>query len=1178
MREVIKSFINKINLAVILIILIPFLLNIIWFREGNIFGYAESGLPFYNFQNAYDSNKTAWNHYALGFPTNINIAGKPTYWFMAQLQSIGIPGFILQASFFWIILVISGFSIYYISKNLFPILNQKFLILSTLFYWFNPFSMVNVWNRFLNSSFVFYMLLPLSLLIFLKGVQSKKYIYAFLIGLASTIFSYALSSIVFNILLWLVLFYTSVFYVLINRDNKYRFFVIKFFLLTLFFLSLTNLWWISQTLSYVYSGSFSTVSKTSFSLDNNQQILTNLSQKLGNLIYILRFEHGDFFSGTYNLEWVKLYTFPLIVIISFLPSLVIFLPLFFGEKKGSVLLLKSTLFLSGLIIVGIFLSKGNNPPFGELFNFVFVKIGFLQSFRNAFEKFGFLLPLSGASLFAYGIYILTQKIPERLGRYIYLLSVLWLIGIYGLPYWTGLVFTSQEFPVNLFSEGYKVKVPDYYKKAADWLKLQKKDFRLLVFPLGGEGITYNWEKGYSGVELSNQLLPVTAVSFQTNIPFYEDLSGDLEKAFLSKGDFTKTANILNAKYVMFRNDIDWRTRGMRNPQIIFQKLKADEKKGLFKLVNSFEGLTFWESLDWVDRKVYLSDDVISVSSQPKISDSQFISGSSDVLVGDNANLSKVKVKQEVIHPFARLSLDNNLNQSFLAEQDLFPHIRFSPESKFYQSILLKEDLDFNSITDVTQKLNFIIKMLGKRLVEAKSESELDNPSGVLIAIYQYNNLLEKVSIIFPEYKKLKADNDMKVKNQEELYNIFSKHKILLGELINRFSTNQKIIDKLQSTQKLIDSKLIDENIKPLFGFKEGINFPIRKRIDYKFNIITSGEYELLWGDPDIYKYYKGIDSQIILQIDNQLIERKVIPSSLGLISYGKLFFDSGIHEMAINTPEEINLIDHPRTINLEVQHGEKRQSFPIKDYDPYSSYVISFDYWIKKGSGINVLVESNNARIILGEIQPDFIRGIGPDNYNYEEKHFSTTFKLNNTSDAANLILIAKPWNDCESIFYTRDKERCKEESFRRPYDRTTEVVINNISVTRNFVDEPVLIKSNSEISNSLPRMNFKKIDNTKYILNLVNVTKPYVLVLSELFDPNWKIFIPNGQEVKTTHFVANAYANGWEIEKSGTYQLVLKFVPQDLLNPTEKISQVIFLIGIVLVIWNLRRNYVMEK
>lgn len=1174
------SIINTLNSLfrnpIILIITIPTIFVVFWFREGNILGTGESGLPFYDFNIQYNINKNAWAYYALGHPINIGSAASPTYWFIAQLQNIGIRGFILQASFFWFVLVSSGISIYFLTKILFPNLTYRFLILAVFFYWFNPLSMVNVWNRFLNNFFSFYTLLPITLLFFLKGLETKRYYYSFLIGLVSALLAYALTSVAFNLLLWLVLFYTAIFYLFIQKKIKDRFFTLSFLLLSLIFWCLTNAWWISQTFSYVFSGSFSAVQQTSFSPWNNQQIFSELSRRLGNLTYILKLQHASFFSMTSNIQWVSLYIFPPIAYFSFILPLIIFVPLAVARKTSSVL------FLSGLMILGVFLAKGNNPPFGELLNFTFLKIGFLQTLRNAFEKFGFILSLAGAPLFSFGIYILVERM-RKWQRYIYATSLFWLIVIFGFPFWTGLVFTGGDFPANIPQKGYQVKVPDYYKEASSWLSSQSGNFRLLTFPIDGEGITYNWERGYTGVELSNQLLPATSVSFQTNIPFYEDITGELEKSLMTKGDFTKITDILNAKYIMFRNDIDWSIRGMRDPHNIFKKLKENKQ---FNIVKNFGALTFWENPNFVDKKIYLVNNAISVSPQANVSDVQFLTNNT-ALLGDNVQLKGTMISQQILHPLVRFSLASNLNQISRTEQDIFPHIKYSPGDKIYRAVLYKEQLELSTIPSVSAKIDYGIKLLGKRLVEARSEADLDNDKNVLIAIIGYENLLKILRSSFSEYSYIKLDFDKQLLKQEDFYSIFNEHKKILASLIDRFSTNRSVVEKLRNTQKLLDSTLINMKIQPTFGFKEGSGLPIKNRVAYKFDVKSPGEYELLWGNRLIDTYYQQVvtpgqkentGSSALLQIDDQLVTTKVSYNKSEAKSFGKIYFDPGIHEISLNADIGVNLVGAPSEINLKVQHGIAQEIFPIKNYDPFASYTISFDYFIKTGSGVEVSVLANNANVDLGKVNPDFLKVLGLDNYDFGEKHFSTGFRLNKGADSANLVFTVKPWNDCESIFFTKGKDRCKDESFRYPYDRTTEVIIKNISVTRNFVDEPILIKSNQLSSIAHPALEFKKMDNTKYIVRVIDVKRPYILILSELFDPGWKIFTSEGADLKSKHFLVNAYANGWEIDKQGSYELVIKFRPQDLLGPATKLSLFASVLSILIIVWGVRKKYVNDN
>ena len=98
----------------------------------------------------------------------------------------------------------------------------------------------------------------------------------------------------------------------------------------------------------------------------------------------------------------------------------------------------------------------------------------------------------------------------------------------------------------------------------------------------------------------------------------------------------------------------------------------------------------------------------------------------------------------------------------------------------------------------------------------------------------------------------------------------------------------------------------------------------------------------------------------------------------------------------------------------------------------------------------------------------------------------------------------------------------------------------NSTQITPNMVDQPSLIST--------------KINPTKYTIQ-VNASAPYYLVFSESFDNGWVATI-NGQQVPSQyHFTANGYANGWYINKTGTYTVTLEFTPQNLFYAGAAIS-----------------------
>jgi len=124
----------------------------------------------------------------------------------------------------------------------------------------------------------------------------------------------------------------------------------------------------------------------------------------------------------------------------------------------------------------------------------------------------------------------------------------------------------------------------------------------------------------------------------------------------------------------------------------------------------------------------------------------------------------------------------------------------------------------------------------------------------------------------------------------------------------------------------------------------------------------------------------------------------------------------------------------------------------------------------------------------------------------------------------------------------------------------------------KTITEIPVLRKETNPTSASLPKISYQKINAAEYKVNVEGAKEPFILVLSQLFDPAWKMYI-NGKEARKDHFLANAYANGWFVDKSGNYELTIKFIPQDLLAWGETISALNFMGGFVIVLWKLRSS-----
>ena len=100
----------------------------------------------------------------------------------------------------------------------------------------------------------------------------------------------------------------------------------------------------------------------------------------------------------------------------------------------------------------------------------------------------------------------------------------------------------------------------------------------------------------------------------------------------------------------------------------------------------------------------------------------------------------------------------------------------------------------------------------------------------------------------------------------------------------------------------------------------------------------------------------------------------------------------------------------------------------------------------------------------------------------------------------------------------------------------------------------------------------YEEINPTQYTVH-VNSSQPFYLVFSESYDNGWVATI-NGQQIPDQyHFTANGYANGWYINKTGTYTITLEFTPQNLFYAGATISITTLIICTVYISRNKMKN-----
>jgi len=813
------------------ILLLSSVLVILWFKDGLLLGAAESGLPFYSLGTQYEITRWAWAYPALGNITGIITASSLTYLVLSKVQELGISAVSIHAGVFWILFSTSGVFTYLWIRDLFPKLNYRYLMAGVVFYLFNPIFTVNVWSRFLYNFMFFWAFLPPTMYLLYRGIQRRELKYAIFSALLSVPFSYAMTSYAFVIILSGIFFYTIIFFFLLTRDKTFLF---KYSLVLFSTFFLFNFWWITQSLNFLSTSAYSETIEEFFSSKGNLDILNNISKRLGGLSSILSFSHKSFVES--GPRWAALYNNPIVRVVNF-SFLMIGLLAFLKDRKR-----KKVLYLGILLTIAIFLMKGNSPPLGELYTFLFERFSFFQVFRNPFEKFGFVFVLALTPLFVVGL--------SKFGNKVLAFALFYILALWGYPYFSGLVFSIEE------QGSYKVNVPSYYRFANQWLNKDESVFRFVTLPIGGEGITYSWGTPYSGVELTNTLLEKPGISFNTSVPFYHSVVTEMSKYQLNR-DFLTFLPFLNTKYILLREDIDYKERRMPNPSDVKASVGQWEKEGLVTKRLAEGDLSIYELRpEYIWPKIYVSDNVLFTNERnlPSILAPDGFPNKKLSLLGledeQKVNLagSTHIVPQVIFSPFLEGGFKDFSDQELI--DNLF-YTKHLPGDPLYPLIRIKEKLEVPLQEEFHEFLEYKTGILGKRAIEIyrlKNSPRLED---------EYIQLLDEISSLIKPY--IKDGNEVPTRVRDSI--------LYQRELLQR--VDSKLGD-------LVLDRLIEWRVEPEFP----LPYEIKNYLIYRFKVESENKYFLRVDIP-----------QKAIYLDGQPIEVSN--------SQPELFLSKGVHEIGL---------------------------------------------------------------------------------------------------------------------------------------------------------------------------------------------------------------------------------------------------------------------------------------
>lgn len=1141
------------------LILIITVLVIIWFKKGLILGSGESGLPFYNTQKLLELSENAWTDVPLGTNSVIGSANYPYYMAIAFLQSLGIPSFLIQATLYWILFMCGVLSIHKIA-SLFNGNTALSRFSSALFYIFNPITLVSVLHRFQYTLIFFYCFMPLAFLIYLKSLEEKRFANLILLGLLCIVVSPMFIGIGLMQMFFGVLALLSLFYFIDNLRQKRSWPPLYYFLAFVVIFILMNIWWLMPLFLNTASNELrQTIALKYFNSIGNVDTFNAISRQVVSVYGVFQL----FKPNTFPIEespWHWIYASPLFVTLSFLSTGMFILGLIKAKKN---LLFK---FLATLSLVTMFWMKGSLPPLGTVTLLIFQSLTFLHPFRNPFEKIGMLLPFAMAVPVGFGIAAAVDWLSVRFKiRRKIVIAVLWFVvfPVYMFPIATGLAFTGGPPPANNIEIGQYVKVPEYYKEAKEWLNRKGDLFRILVLPIAGEGMTYKWEYGFSGVELSNNLFNQSMISFESGQGFLPEMVSSIKETLYKYPYNMRTiAQLMNVKYIMVRDDINYVERNTENPledaETVSGEMKQDfAKAGEFGKLQFFEldPDKFYPRIFASNSLIYTIDPLERYYQMFPFSDTE----EKDLFVTSTATPEN--------DPYMRLGSRVMVNgilvrSATVEDKDPFeelPIVSIYNDSLFYPFVRFKENLESRFLRPDIE-LIFRTNILAKRLVEF-NHAVADKGSRDKY-IWEFRNLSSRLK------SKLAVDHTIV---RSLMY-----QKKLIEDMVDKVPDK----DSMSTLIKDMDQLLIDLRVKPIFGTQ-------KSRI-YRFGVPRGGEYEILllkegWrgSSTNLKEFEFDLDGNgIKVDLSGQEKEKD-------FFSFGKYQIGLGDHEIAFLASNDLNLIPKAFRDELALQTSNKqvaKMTIPIVGMKPQYEYLFSFDYLLEKGNDAEFAILSDIDSYDMERVRIPQVRvTLNRDNYDFTWKHFQVKFKPSVAAKQFDILFKLKPFGDCKGVVMRFNLRFCKNKYFAERLLKDSVTKIRNLTVDKTFDNSVILRESKVDMGkNVLPKVDFMQISPSRYRVNISNAAQPFLLVLSTAFDPHWQAYyvlkrpkniieslsgsIPGDVILPRNHLLVNGYANSWYIDRSGNYELFLEYTPERVFIIGRKIS-LVFIVLFVLIL-----------
>jgi len=782
--EQVKKSVDLREILILLIILVFGLTPLIWF-EDNIIIAGGDHLEHIDTSNLFYYYSYYWNaKFNEGSP-NLNISQVfPYVLFWVIFKKIGLS--LVNINRLWLVLtsLLPGLSIYYLVRTLFKNKNNYYIsgLVVSILYMFNLYLVLDPIHEVYRLVQAF---LPLILAFWIKGLRAQKFSlkYPIYIAITSIFFtsSYMIPPVVSVIPITLFTYLIFFFF----RNKSKIFFGIKFAFTTLIIVILINLWWM-----IVYFPNAISIAETMHKVKGFTALDTGpileFFRFLGNWGWKLKGYELPYF------PYAEYYDrFPLLFLTFFL-SVIIFSSILFIKKY------KNILYFLFLALLGLFLVKGTHSPFGGIYNFLYHNVPGFWTFREPYTKFTLLNIFSFSILLGYSVDYIFSYIKNlhfiREKKYLHLIPNIFIILIIltiltiSYPMFTGETIWDER---DGNRRSWRVKIPAYWIDIQSLFEKNDNESKIFMTPKGGlYNSPFDWENGFSSTYTPAKVLFKNPILFFDSEPitYANKLINSIHDNLNTEDilDFSKILSLLNVKYILQQNDLDWEfgSEGTLSPEGMKKILQNQEglhkkrsfgKLDLYKIDDDF----FIPKIYTPNRIIYFQGGIVDIEYLSKISSFNEFNGEIGIFFSELLDINNIPNMDYVSHIFLKANIQRN-------KDDTNWIYKIDVPFKLDYSIYLKNSESFknHNIDSISMSINDKDKKIKIRDFEDEKWIFLDNsklnkgsykiefsfldlagkkkpPILLDIAIKADKESLEKPEVIFKEINPTKYEIEIK---------------------------------------------------------------------------------------------------------------------------------------------------------------------------------------------------------------------------------------------------------------------------------------------------------------------------------------------------------------------------------------------------------------------------------